>query len=210
VIAPVESREGWRGTLFGAETATVVERLRRSVALVHTPHGHGSATIWESSGLLVTNDHVVDGGPIAVELSDGRRWPAGVVARDPRRDLAALSIPALDLPAAPVGDSRALRVGELILALGNPFDERGSAALGIVSATGCIGWAGTAPREVLLADVMLAPGSSGGPLADIAGRVVGIAAMVLHSGIAAAIPSHVVRHFLAEMRTESGTADARR
>ena len=184
---------------LGAEASYLVEALRRSVVLVQDGHGHGSGLIWESGGLIVTNHHVVAHERARVELTSGEGYTAAVVARDPRNDLALLRVPARDLPAPLLGDSAALRVGELIIAVGNPFGVRGTASLGIVSAIGNHTWMGKARRELLQADVTLAPGSSGGPLADAGGAVVGIASMVLSPGIAVAVPAHVVQRFVARV-----------
>jgi serine protease Do len=189
---------------LAGEVTALVERLRRSVVVVRDGYGHGSGVIWESDGLIVTNHHVVGHEAAEVELADGRRLTARVVGRDPRHDLAALAVRASGLDTAPVGDARKLRVGELILALGNPLGVRGTATLGIVSADGNGTWMGHARRELLQADVALAPGNSGGPLADTAGRVVGIASMILAPGIAVAVPSHVVRRFVASLQRLKG------
>jgi serine protease Do len=183
-----------------AETHALVETVRRSVVLIHTGHGQGSGVIWNRSGLIVTNHHVASQARVMVELRDGRRLPAIVVARDPANDLAALRVLEAGLPAVPVGDSKSLRVGELIIAVGNPLGVRGTATLGIVSAVGNMTWMGQARRELLQADVELAPGNSGGPLVNTAGQVVGIASMVASPGIALAIPEHVARNFVAQLR----------
>jgi serine protease Do len=172
-----------------AETARIVEELRQSLALIRTRNGQGSGLLWNRSGLLLTNHHVAQEDRALVELSDGRVFTAEVIARDPRNDLAALRIPAVNLTAAPLGDSRALRVGEIVIAVGNPFGVRGTATLGIVSASGA--------EEVLQADVQLAPGNSGGPLADTQGRVMGIASRIVSPGIAIAVPTHIARRFVA-------------
>jgi serine protease Do len=192
---------GW--ALLAREAAALVEELRRSVVLVQSRHGHGSGLIWDSAGLIVTNHHVVGGDHARVELSDGRRLSAAVVGRDLHNDLAALRVAASDLSAAAIGDATALRLGELIIAVGHPFGVRNAAALGIVSRRpsrhGSEAWGRGAPRELLQADVALAPGSSGGPLANAAGEVVGIASMVVGPGIAIAVPSHVVERFVAAL-----------
>src|SRR5260370_437997 len=121
------------GALLAREAAALVEELRQSVVLVQSRHGHGSGLIWDSAGLIVTNHHVVGGDHARVELSDGRRLSAAVVGRDLHNDLAALRVGASDLPAAAIGDATALRVGELIIAVGHPFGVRNAAALGIDS-----------------------------------------------------------------------------
>jgi serine protease Do len=179
------------------ETARLVATLQRSVVQVHTGGGQGAGVIWHSAGYIVTNHHVVRHNRAVVELADGRRLTATVQARDPENDLALLRVDAWDLPAATVGDSRTLRVGELILAVGHPFGVTGNATLGIVSGTGGSLWLGQAQRELLQADVELAPGNSGGPLADMSGRVVGVASMIVSPGIAVAVPGHVVERFVA-------------
>lgn len=179
-----------------AQTTELIETLRRSVVLVRGRDGHGAGVIWEAQGVIVTNDHVVRGDRAVVELADGRHLEARVTARDHEQDLALLRVPARDLSAAPVGDSRDLRVGELIIAVGHPWGVRETATLGIVSATGPGTWLGRTRRDLLQADVRLAPGNSGGPLADARGRVVGIASMVMSPGVALAVPSHVVERFV--------------
>lgn len=184
--------------LFGVTTQTteLIAALRRNVVLVRGRDGHGAGVVWDPQGLIVTNDHVVQGGRAMVELADGRCLEGWVTARDQDNDLALLHVFALHLPAVAVGDSRNLQVGELVIAIGHPWGVRETATLGIVSATGPATWMGAARREVLQADVHLAPGNSGGPLADAQGRVVGIASMIMSPGIALAVPSHVVSRFV--------------
>ena len=177
------------------EAADVIAALRRSVVLIQGRDGHGAGVVWSGDGLVVTNDHVVRGDRARVELADGRRLEARVTARDRDNDLALLRVPARGLPAAPVGDSRGLRVGDLILAVGHPWGVRETATLGIVSGVGNATWMGRARRDLLQADVALAPGSSGGPLANVRGEVVGIASMILSPGIALAVPAHVAQAF---------------
>jgi len=178
------------------ETTQLVSSLQRSVVQIVTSRGHGSGVIWHRAGFIVTNDHVVEGKQAVVEMQDGRRLTANVMARDAQNDLALLRVNAGDLPAAEIADARSLRVGELILAIGNPFGVIGNATLGIVSGNGGL-WLGGSRRELLQADLELAPGNSGGPLADMAGRVVGVASMIVSPGIAVAVPSHVVQRFAA-------------
>jgi serine protease Do len=106
---------------------------------------------------------------------------------DPRQDLAALRVEATDLPAATIGDSDALRVGELVLAMGNPLGLTGVLTTGIIHEVSSQKW--------IMADVRLAPGNSGGPLADARGRVIGINTMIAN-GLGVAIPSKAVERFL--------------
>jgi serine protease Do len=181
---------------LSAETSALVEWLRRSVVVVRSGYGHGSGVIWRPEGLIVTNHHVATTGRAEVELWDGRKAQAEVLGRDPKNDLALLRVPLTDLPAVPVGNSRTVKVGQLIMAVGHPLGVRGTATLGIVSAAGCVMQRGRHQCEVIHADVELLPGNSGGPLADIEGRVIGIASMVVSPGIAIAVPSHVVEQFV--------------
>ena len=183
---------------LGEQTSRLVEGVRRSVVVVHTHNGHGAGVVWDKSGLIVTSSHVVPrDGNFTVELADGLRLAAGIAARDRENDLALLQVTADDLPrnglhVAPAGDSSALRVGEIIVAVGHPRGVRGTATFGIVSAASPRLGTGRGRREVLQADITLAPGNSGGPLVNTRGEVVGIACMILGTSIALAIPSRSV------------------
>src|SRR5437016_281548 len=168
----------------------VAERLRRST--VHVERS-GSGVIWDGAGLIITNAHVARAPKLRVDLWDGRSFEGDGVARDPRRDLASLRIDASGLPAVTAADSAALRVGELVMAVGNPLGFVGALTTGVVHAM---------TRRWVHADVRLAPGNSGGPLADARGRVIGINTMIA-GGLALAIPSDVVRNFLS-----AGPSDA--
>jgi serine protease Do len=169
----------------------VAERLRRSTVQVQTRgrgQGVGSGIIWSSDGLIITNAHVARGSQTKVSLWDGSTHEASVLNRDARRDLASLKIHASGLPAATPGNSSALRVGELVIAVGNPFGFIGALTTGVVhSLPGRQLW--------VTADVRLAPGNSGGPLADAQGRVIGINTMIA-GGLALAVPSNAVGQFL--------------
>jgi serine protease Do len=169
----------------------VAERLRRSTVQVQTGQGGpawgaGSGVIWDADGLIITNAHVAREKTARVELWDGRSFPATVVTRDPRRDLASLRIEAGGLPAATAGDSGALRVGELVVAVGNPLGFIGALTTGVVHAL---------TARWVHADVRLAPGNSGGPLADARARVIGINTMIA-GGLALAVPSNSITRFL--------------
>jgi serine protease Do len=170
----------------------VVEKLRRSTVQVRAHrNGSGSGVIWSQDGQIVTNAHVVEGagspGVIEVELWDGRCVSGRIVKRDRRRDVAALRVEASGLPAATPGDSSALRVGELVIAVGNPFGFTGAASTGVVH--------GFENRSWVVSQLRLAPGNSGGPLANAHGEVVGINTMIA-GGLAFAIPSRSVADFL--------------
>jgi len=172
----------------------IAERLRRSTVLIQSGgHGAGSGVIWSSEGLVVTNSHVVRGGSVNVQLWDGREFEATVGSRDPRRDLAQLRIDAANLPAASAADSSELRPGEIAIAIGNPMGFVGALATGVIHAVGPL--RGLGSQSWVQADVRLAPGNSGGPLANARGCVVGINTMVA-GRLALAIPSNAVRDFL--------------
>lgn len=167
----------------------VAERLRHSTVQVRTlghGRGAGSGVVWDTHGLILTNAHVARGPRLEVELWDGRAVPASIASRDARRDLAALRIEAAGLEPAPTGDSAALRPGELVIAVGSPLGFAGALSTGTVHST-ADGW--------IRAAVQLAPGNSGGPLANARGEVIGINTAILE-GLGLAIPSNTVRDFL--------------
>jgi serine protease Do len=189
-IAPTEKND-----MAIAGFGEVAEQLRRSTVLIHAGgRGSGSGVIWTSDGTIVTNAHVVRGSNIRVQLWDGREFDATVTARDPRHDLAALRIGANSLPAASPTDSSHLRPGELAIAIGNPMGFVGALTTGVIHAMGPL--RGLGPQTWVQASVRLAPGNSGGPLADARGHVIGINTMVA-GRLALAIPSNAVLDFLA-------------
>jgi serine protease Do len=172
----------------------VADELRRSTVLVKVgDRGSGSGVIWSEDGLIVTNAHVARGPHARVELWDGRELEARITSRDPLLDLAALRISAKDLPRVSSRDSSKVRPGELAIAMGNPLGFIGALTTGVIHAVGPLG--GAASRTWVQANVRLAPGNSGGPLADARGRVMGINTMVA-GRLALAIPSNAVQQFL--------------
>jgi serine protease Do len=181
--------------LIGDAPAQIAEQLGRSVVQVASRgHGHGAGTIWRADGIVVTNHHVAPGDHNEVRLADGRTLPTTTLARDPLNDLAVLRVEARDLPAVAVGDARALRVGELVIAVGHPFGVRGAVTVGMVNALPYLDEGGHG-RQIVQADVLLGPGNSGGPLANARGAVVGINAMVA-GGLGLAVPSFLVERML--------------
>jgi serine protease Do len=174
-------------TKFSDELANLAAKLRHSTVKVQSnSQGVGSGVIWQSDGLIITNAHVAMSNKATVELADGRVFAAVRTHFDPQQDLAALKITATDLQVATIGDSDALRVGELVLAVGNPFADNGAVTAGMIYAH---------HQQAVMANIRLYPGNSGGPLADCLGRVVGINTMVVN-GLAVAIPSLTVNRFL--------------
>jgi serine protease Do len=173
----------------------IAEQLRRSTVLVLPgERGNGSGVIWSTDGVIVTNAHVVRASQMRVQLWDGREFDAALVSRDTSRDLAELRISASNLPAAATADSSQVRPGELAIAIGNPLGFVGALTTGVVHAVGPLRRFGSQPW--VQADVRLAPGNSGGPLADARGRVIGINTMVA-GRLALAVPSNAVTNFLA-------------
>ena len=179
----------------------IAEKLRRSTVLVSAGgRGGGSGVIWSSDGTVITNAHVVRGSPISLQLWDGREFQATVASRDPHRDLAMLRIGATNLPSALVADSSQVRPGELAIAIGNPLGFVGALTTGVIHTVCSV--PGLGSQSWVQANVRLAPGNSGGPLADARGRVIGINTRVA-GRLALAIPSNIVRDFLL-----SGPSDA--
>jgi len=178
--------------LLGKELAAVAERLRQiTVRIGGSTGGTGSGVIWRPDGLIVTNAHVATAALHDVALPDGRSFTARLLRRDPRCDLAMLQIAADGLATAEAHNPCSMRPGEMLLAVGHPLGEAGAFVVGMLAAQ-------PGPRAAFLrADIRLAPGNSGGPLADVAGRVVGINSMVFN-GFGIAVTSTAVEHFLAE------------
>ncbi|HET7271977.1 MAG TPA: trypsin-like peptidase domain-containing protein, partial [Rubrobacter sp.] len=159
----------------------MVEDAQRSVVQVRSSgRGIGAGVIWPGDGLVLTNYHVVAGGRgnVQVALYDGRTLGADVVKSSRSLDLALLHLVGApdELPAALIGDSDALRVGELVYAIGHPWGRVGSVSVGIVGGVGELRTPGSSTRYVR-SDVALAPGNSGGPLLNARGEVVAINAM---------------------------------
>jgi serine protease Do len=192
---------------LGPALAELATTLRRSTVEVRTGvAGAGSGIIWTAGGVIITNAHVARADAVTVVLWDGRELAGEVTARDRRRDLAMVALhdfPVGDgLPAATIGNPSALRPGDLLVALGSPLGIAGALALGIVHAIDP-GRAG-APRWIR-ADIRLAPGNSGGPLADARGRVVGVNTMIA-GGLGVAVPVTTIARFLGETGFDRGTA----
>jgi serine protease Do len=165
----------------------------------------GSGFIIDPSGLIVTNAHVIESaGQIQVRLQDGRRFPATVVGRDNRVDLALLRIDrATKLTVLPLGDSNRLRVGELVLALGNPFGLEQTVSMGIVSRKGAPLTVAAPGFDFVQTDAAINPGNSGGPLVNMSGQVIGVNSMVTRDGtIGFAIPSNLVKMLLPQLASK--------
>ncbi|MEO5727147.1 MAG: Do family serine endopeptidase [Byssovorax sp.] len=163
----------------------------------------GTGFIIDAQGYVVTNEHVIhDADDVRVHLADERQFDADVVGRDPKLDLALLRLRgAKDLPAAPLGSSEQLRVGEYVLAVGNPFGLGHTVTLGIVSAKARSIGAGPYD-DFIQTDASINPGNSGGPLFNWRGEVVGINAAIRAgaNGIGFAIPVDAAKDILPQLR----------
>ncbi|MBI2457165.1 MAG: trypsin-like peptidase domain-containing protein [candidate division NC10 bacterium] len=168
----------------------------------------GSGIILSADGYVLTNQHVIDqAGEIEVQLMDARKFPAKLVGRDVRTDLALLKVEATGLPVLPLGDSDRLEVGELVLAIGNPFGLEHSVSLGIVNRKGrALGSAG-AFDDYIQTDASVNPGNSGGPLVNMRGEVIGInTAVVPNRRVAFAIPITLAKSLLPELQVRGRIA----
>ncbi|HEV7267771.1 MAG TPA: Do family serine endopeptidase [Falsiroseomonas sp.] len=169
--------------------------------------GQGSGFIINSQGFIVTNNHVVgEASNVTVELADGRELQARVVGGDPLTDLALLKVDASNLPTVPWGNSEALRVGEPVLAMGNPYGLGGTATSGIVSARGR--QIGAGPYDDFIqTDASINPGNSGGPLFNVQGQVVGVNTAIFsptggNIGIGFAVPSRIAQRVIEDLRDD--------
>src|SRR4051794_28001261 len=160
----------------------------------YTAQSLGSGFVWSSDGIIVTNNHVVEGASrISVVLSDGTQMSAKLIGVDPDSDLAVLRVDSNKLTPAPIGTSSDLMIGETVVAVGNPFGLSGSVTTGVVSALGRSVPSkeeGRTFTDFIQTDASINPGNSGGPLLNIEGRVIGINTMIYANaqGIGFAIP----------------------
>lgn len=178
---------------FIDEDAEPLEREFRA------PSGQGSGFIIESSGVVLTNAHVVDDAEqVIVRLADGREFPATEVLADERADVAVLKIDAGEkLPFLPLGDDEQMEIGDWVLAFGSPFGMHRTVTQGIISAKGR-GLGGDGAKEFLQTDAAVNPGNSGGPLVNLRGEVVGINTAIStrsggYDGVSFAVPVNLVR-----------------
>jgi len=190
------------------EMAEIIERVRYSlVRITNSEHSAGAGTIWHSDGLIITNAHVIQYPQVEVTLWDGRAFPGYLLARDPKHDLAAVSIDAHDLPAIELGKSKQLRPGEWVMALGHPWGVLGGVTAGVVIGVNAH-WPEFSPngQEWVISSLHLRPGHSGGPLVNAQGQLVGINTMMNGPDVGIAIPVDIAKAFLREAMKKEAAA----
>jgi serine protease Do len=203
---------GFEGQVTGA-----VEKLSESIVSVSSMRlerrffgivpleGQGSGIILDRKGLIVTNNHVIDGAnQVHVSLKDGRTFTGEVVGSDEATDVAVIRVDASDLPAAELGDSEAVRVGQFVLAIGNALALPGgpTVSMGVLSAKGRpLPGSDFIFEGLLQTDAAVNPGNSGGPLADLDGRIIGITTLMIPyaQGMGFAIPINTVKKISQEI-----------
>ncbi|NIS79061.1 MAG: trypsin-like serine protease [Anaerolineales bacterium] len=179
--------------------STVVEKARAALVRIETAgRGAGAGTIWHPEGLILTNAHVAGKRALRVTLPNGETTPARVVASDKAHDLAALTVKSNGLPAVELGNSKQLRPGDWVVALGHPWGVQGAATAGVVIAVGVPPEMASLGQELIQVSLHLRPGHSGGPLVDTQGRLVGVNTMMAGPNAGLAIPVQTIKLFLKE------------
>ncbi len=193
---------------FSTVVVRVAEKLRPAVVNLRGPRGRGegsgSGILFTPDGFLLTNHHVVGRNErVRIRLQDGGELGGRVVGADPWTDLAVVQAHAYGLPYAGFGDSAALRVGQLVVAIGSPFGFESTVTAGVISALGRTlrSITGHLVDNVIQTDAALNPGNSGGPLVDSHARVIGINTAIIQpaQGICFAIPINMAKHILPQL-----------
>ena len=184
--------------ILDEEMADVARRVQRSLVVVHNGRrGAGAGVIWRVGGYIVTNHHVIARGKPAISLSDGNDYSVRLIAQAPDLDLALLQIDMSDIQPALIADSRSIRVGQIVFAIGHPWGQQGYVTAGVISSLDTAHTRnGHSSIPIIRSDVLLAPGNSGGPLVNAVGAVLGINTMIVGGDQGVAIPSQVVENFV--------------
>ncbi len=192
-------------SVVSIRTSSHVERQGAFGGVQREMEGEASGVVVDAAGYVVTNNHVVDGASeILVKLNNDHTVAAEVVGTDPAVDLAVLKIPSGGLIAADWGDSDQLEVGEMVLAVGNPFGLDRTVTFGIVSAKDRHRVSNSPTQGFLQTDAAVNPGNSGGPLVNMAGRVVGINTAIIgpsYQGVSFALPSNTAHEVYEQIRS---------
>jgi len=210
-LPPVSLETGEGGVIAEEALLTsLYEQVSPSVVYIQVPAGEGSGFVWDKEGHIVTNNHVVQGArSVLVQFFDGNILEAEIVGLDPQSDIAVIRVEPSDAQLLPVviGDSDEVKVGQLAIAIGNPFGQNWTMTRGIVSALDRSIRSGSTrfrTPEVIQTDAAINPGNSGGPLLDSSGRVIGMNTMILSgsgtsAGVGFAVPIDIVKLVVPEL-----------
>jgi serine protease Do len=177
--------------------------------------GEGSGVIVSSDGYIVTNNHVVDGATeLTISTADKREMKARVIGTDARTDIALIKVDAKDLPHVSLGSSAKVEVGDIALAIGNPFGLGQTVTMGIISATGRGGLGIEDYEDFIQTDASINPGNSGGALVNTKGELIGINTAILsrsggNQGVGFAVPVDMVRHVMTQLKDKGVVTRAR-